>query len=34
MGPHLPLVVFGLVEVDDEAAQCVMNGHFNYKQRE
>ena len=23
-----------LVEIDDEAAQCVVDGHFNYKQRE
>ena len=34
MSSHLPLGVAGLVEVDDEAAQCIVDGHFNYKQRE
>jgi hypothetical protein len=34
MGSNLSLGLVGLVELDDEAAQCIVNGHFNYKQRE
>jgi hypothetical protein len=34
MGSHRPLGVVDLVELDDEAAQCIVDGHFNYKQRE
>ena len=33
VGPHLSRHIVGLVEVDDEAAQCVVNRHFNYTQR-
>ena len=34
MGANLPPVVLGLVEVDDEAAECFVDGHFKYKRRE
>jgi hypothetical protein len=34
MGSNLSLDLVALVELDDEAAQCFVDGHLHYKQRE